>query len=82
MERVTIDLGKKEFATGMTFIALSRAKCFNGLRIIPFDWNHYKNIQNGKHIEARRDKFCRLRALAAATASCHECLNHCMSFRI
>ena len=79
MKHITIDLGKKKFATGMTLVALSRVKCFDGLRIVPFDWNHYKNIQNGKHIEARRDKFHHLRALAAATAFCHECLNYCTS---
>lgn len=68
MDRVTVDLGKKEFATGMTFVALSRAKRFDGLRIVPFDWNRYKNIQNGKHVDARRQEFRHLRSLADATA--------------
>lgn len=79
MDHITVDLGKKEFATGMTFVALSRAKRFDGLRIVPFDWNRYKNIQNGKHVEARREEFRRLRALAATTASRQQSFN-CRSF--
>ena len=69
IERVTIDLGHKEFASGLTFIALSRAKSFYGLRIRPFDLDCYQSIGNGKHVEARREEFCRLHRIAAATAA-------------
>jgi ATP-dependent DNA helicase PIF1 len=68
MERVTVDLGSREFASGMTFVALSRAKRFDGLRIIPFDWERYKRIGKGKLVNARREEFTRLRQLAAMTA--------------
>ena len=67
MDRVTIDLGQKEFATGMTFVALSRAKRFDGIRLLPFDWNRLDRIRNGKHVEARRAKFRRLKDLAFTT---------------
>jgi hypothetical protein len=46
MDRVTIDLGETEFAARMTFVALSRAKRFDGLRVVGFDFNRYKGIQN------------------------------------
>jgi hypothetical protein len=69
IERVTIDLGHKEFASGLTFIALSRAKSFYGLRIRPFDLDCYQSIGISKHVEARREEFCRLRRIAAATAA-------------
>jgi ATP-dependent DNA helicase PIF1 len=68
MERVTVDLGSREFASGMTFVALSRAKRFDGLRVIPFDWERYKRISKGKLVDARRQEFTRLRDLAATTA--------------
>jgi hypothetical protein len=67
MDRVTIDLGQREFATGMTFVALSRAKCFDGIRLLPFDWNRFERIRNGKHVEARRAEFRRLKELASTT---------------
>ena len=67
MDRVTIDLGQKEFATGMTFVALSHAKRFNGIRLLPFDWNCLDWIRNGKHVEARRAEFRCLKDLAFTT---------------
>ena len=67
MERVTIDLGQREFATGMTFVALSHAKRFNGLRLQPFDWSRFDRIRKGKHVEARRAEFRRLNELAITT---------------
>jgi hypothetical protein len=67
LDRITVDLGPKEFASGLSFIVLSRAKTFDGLRLHPFDLNRYKPIRKGKYVEARRDEFCHLRGLAANT---------------
>ncbi|KAF8480729.1 hypothetical protein DFH94DRAFT_602556, partial [Russula ochroleuca] len=39
LDRITVDLGPKEFASGLSFIVLSRAKTFDGLRLHPFDLN-------------------------------------------
>jgi hypothetical protein len=39
LEHVTVDLGETEFSSGLTFVALSRAQSFHGLRIMPFDFN-------------------------------------------
>jgi ATP-dependent DNA helicase PIF1 len=69
LDRVTIDLGRNEFASGMTFVALSRAKTFDGLRVHPFDLDRYQGIEKGKYVEARREEFARLRGLAATTAA-------------
>ena len=65
LDHVTVDLGNAEFASGLTFVALSRAKTFNGLRIEPFDFNRFQRIEKGRHVAARRHEFLRLRALAA-----------------
>ena len=67
LDRVTVDLGNSEFASGLTFVALSRAKSFTGLRVEPFDFNRFQRIENGRHVAARRDEFHRLRRLAAST---------------
>lgn len=67
LDRITVDLGDSEFTSGLTFVALSRAKTFHGLRVHPFDLRRYKAVQKGKYVEARKDEFRRLRELAAAT---------------
>lgn len=67
LERVTIDLGDTEFSSGLTFVALSRAKTFHGLRIMPFDFDRYARIANGTHVNARRAEMQRLRLLAKNT---------------
>lgn len=67
LDRLTVDLGDTEFSSGLTFVALSRAKSFLGLRIRPFDFKRYKKITTGKHVVARRSEFARLRSLAAQT---------------
>ena len=67
MDRVTVDLGRSEFAAGITFVALSRAKRFDGLRMIAFDFNRYRHIETGKNVQARRNEFTRLRMLSLRT---------------
>jgi hypothetical protein len=69
MVQVTIDLGYKEFASGLTFVALSEPRKFNGLRVLPFDLDHYRQIEKGTHVEARHEEFLCLSNIAAATAA-------------
>jgi Helicase len=64
MERATIDLGKSEFSSGMTFVALSRV---GGLRTVAFDLDRYRCVTRGTYVEARREEFERLERLAALT---------------
>ena len=68
LNRLTIDLGHTEYSSGLTFVALSRAKSFSGLRIKPFEFKRYRRIMAGKYVLARRSEFGRLRSLAAATS--------------
>ena len=67
LDRVTVDLGQREFSFRLTFVALSRAKLFEGLRVHPFDLERYKTIEKEKYVEARREKFQRLQLRAAVT---------------
>ena len=59
------NLGQKEFALGLTFVALSRAKAFDILRVQTFNLDRYKGIKKGKYAEPGHE-FHRLRAL------CHQ----------
>lgn len=69
LECATVDLGQREFTSGLTFVALSRCKTFHSLRIQPLELHRYKHIENGRYVEARQHEFRRLRQLAAATAA-------------
>jgi len=69
LDRVTVDLCRNEFASGLTFVALSRSKTFCGLRILLFDFQWFKHIENGRHVLAHRVEFHCLRTLAAATTN-------------
>jgi hypothetical protein len=57
LDRATVDLGKTEFSSGLTFVALSRAKTFDGLRTVAFDYDRYRCIERGSYVEARREEF-------------------------
>jgi hypothetical protein len=67
MDHVTVDLGEREFAAGISFVALSRTKCFDSLRMVAFDFDRYRHFENGINVEARRFEFTRLRILALHT---------------
>ena len=68
MDRATVDLGKSEFSSGMTFVAFSRARTFQGLRTVAFDYDRYRCVARGTYVEARREEFQRLERLAALTS--------------
>lgn len=68
MDRATVDLGKSEFSSGMTFVVFSRARTFQGLRTVAFDYDRYHCVARGTYVEARREEFRRLECLAALTS--------------
>jgi ATP-dependent exoDNAse (exonuclease V) alpha subunit len=67
LDRATVDIGKSEFSSGLTFVALSRAKTFDGLRTVAFDYDRYRCVERGSYVDARREEFERLERLAAHT---------------
>ena len=67
LDRVTVNLGQREFSSRLTFMALLCAKLFEGLRVHPFDLEHYKMIEKGKYIKARQEEFQRLQLRVAVT---------------
>lgn len=57
MDRVHIGLGKKEFSSGLTFVALSRVKTFTGFTLV--DCVDYSRVQHlgGKGLLERLKDF-------------------------
>lgn len=55
--RIKLGLGKREFATGLTFVALSRVKTLDCLMIV--DPLHYSRVHKlgGKHLKYRLDDY-------------------------
>ena len=64
LEKATIDIGKKE-RQGLTFIAISRVKSIDGLRIQPpFSFERYCKMQNNFYTLARKKEEARLQLLS------------------
>jgi hypothetical protein len=65
--RIKLGLGKREFSTGLTFVALSRVKKLDGIMIV--DHIDYSRVQKlgGKHMQYRLDDYARRHHLVART---------------
>lgn len=61
--KATIHIGPKERAR-LTFVAITRAKSIEGLRIMPpFTYELYKKMESGKQLSNRKAEEMRLRSL-------------------
>jgi ATP-dependent exoDNAse (exonuclease V) alpha subunit len=60
LQRIRLGLGKKEFSSGLTFVALSRVTSLSGLLFIEkLDWERVKKL-GGKFLQLRlEDLACR-----------------------
>ena len=59
MDPIKIGLGKKEFCSGLTFVALSRVKALSGLMLVePVDFSRVQHL-GGKGLRERLDDFAR-----------------------
>ena len=49
LDKVTVDVGKKEFCAGLTFVALSRVRCITDLLLNPpFPFQRLKNLSKSR----------------------------------
>ena len=63
LQRATIDIGPTE-RTGLTFVAISRIKSLQGIRIIPpFTYDKYEKMKAGKQVARRKEEQSRLGTL-------------------
>lgn len=65
VDKVVIDIGKRELAAGCTFVALSRVKHIDDILIQPMSYQRLQAISNGKHFQARLEEEKRLLQMAA-----------------
>ncbi len=66
LEKVVIDVGKKEFSSGLTFVACSRVRHLKDILFIsPFTYQRIANIGKGNRLKERRDEDSRLERMCA-----------------
>jgi len=59
LDRIKLGLGKKEFSTGLTFVALSRVKTSDSIMIVErLDFSRVQKL-GGKHLQYRFDDYAR-----------------------
>ncbi|XP_057814333.2 uncharacterized protein LOC131028125 [Cryptomeria japonica] len=63
LSKATIDIGPRERA-GLTFVAISRVKALDGIRISPpFSYDRYEKMKTGKQLAKRKAEEERLKSL-------------------
>ena len=58
LPKIKLGLGKREFSTGLTFVALSRVKALDGIMFVDqFDWTRVKKKLGGSQLRNRLQDF-------------------------
>ena len=63
LEKARIDIGNREFAAGLTFVALSRVHSLNNICLRQFSLDRLEHIKNCKRLKERKDEEARLRSM-------------------
>ena len=65
LDKVVIDIGKREFSPGLTFVACSRVRQLDDLLFSPpFAYNRLSSMSNSQHLESRKVEDQRLQHLS------------------
>eukprot|EP00118_Oscarella_pearsei_P024260 m.302773 g.302773 ORF g.302773 m.302773 type:complete len:642 (+) comp40827_c0_seq3:1136-3061(+) len=67
LDRAVVDIGKREFASGITYVALSRVRKLNNCLIQSFDFERIAKLYKSKSLQQRLKEDDRLAAIAAQT---------------
>ena len=67
MDKVVVDVGKKEFSAGLTFVACSRVRHLSDLAFVrPFDYQRLSTLASSRRVIDRRLEDTRLRLMEEA----------------
>jgi hypothetical protein len=61
LPKAFIDLGPKEYASGLSFVAISRVGALKNILFKPFSFDRLQRIQNCKRLQERKEEESRLR---------------------
>ena len=69
LDKVVVDVGKREFSTGLTFVACSRVRQLQDLLFTsPFPYQRLASLSNSSQLKERQDKDRRLHLLVSSTS--------------
>lgn len=69
LDKVVIDVGKREFSTGLTFVAYSRVRQLQDLLFTsPFPYQSLASLSNSSQLKERQDEDRRLHLLVSSTS--------------
>jgi len=60
LEKAKIDIGSKEFAAGLSFVALSRVRSLNDMCLKQFSFERLERIKNCRRLQERKEEENRL----------------------
>ena len=70
LNKVVVDVGKKEFSTGLMFVACSRVRHLSDLAFVrPCDYQRFANLANSSRLIERRLEATRLQLMEEAATS-------------
>ena len=68
LDKLVVDVGKKEFSSGLTYVALSRVRSMSGLLFDPpFPFQRISNLSRSRRLQERLNEDSRLLDLQATT---------------
>jgi len=71
-DKVILNLGKKEFATGLLLLGASHTKKFENLAFVPFpNYSRFQQVNKSKALQKRLEEEERLRQLEVRTLRRH-----------
>ena len=71
LDNVVIDVGTKEFSSGLTYVACSRVRRLSDLLFDPpFPYQHLANLGRSQRLQERLNEDARLQQLQATTIHC------------
>ena len=76
LDKVVIDIGNKEFSSGLTYVACSRVRSLKDLLFTtPFSYERLSNLSKSKHLRERIQEEHRLRSIEQSTVTTSTNLN-------
>src|ERR1044072_7861062 len=63
LEKTKIDIGKREFASGLSFVAVSRVRSLRDIMFKQFSFERLQRIKGCRRLQERKDEEARLRLM-------------------
>ena len=69
LDKVWVDIGKKEYCTGMSYVALSRVRNLSSIVIEPITFDRLKCIGKSETLKYRLNEETRIKTIAKRTSA-------------